>query len=191
MPAPRPSSSPRRASSSPEGSSGTASTPSTGGADLGAWRRASRGPRSASARGSSTPATARPGRLELLERMADYLGDLEEAVRPLALRPSLSARDVASLRKAVARKHRGLAPPRRARREPARRARPPPRPPRRTASDGRLAAKGEWRPGRAAGRGSRWRAARRHRPPPSARGSPTRRIARPSPFFRTASGRPG
>ena len=38
--------------------------------------------------------------------MAGYLGDLEEAVRPLALRPALSVRDVAALRRAVAGKHR-------------------------------------------------------------------------------------
>jgi hypothetical protein len=52
------------------------------------------------------PGHGGPGGVELLERMADYLGDIEEAVRPLTLRPSLSVRDVESLGRSVARKHR-------------------------------------------------------------------------------------
>ena len=36
--------------------------------------------------------------------MSDYLGALEEAVRPLAFRPSLSARDVSTLRQTLVRK---------------------------------------------------------------------------------------
>lgn len=79
--------------------------PATRGADLGAWRRALQDlgrlrPRVV------YPGHGPPGGPELLVAMVGYLGDLEEAVRPLALRPSLSVRDVAALRKTVARKHR-------------------------------------------------------------------------------------
>jgi glyoxylase-like metal-dependent hydrolase (beta-lactamase superfamily II) len=77
--------------------------PVTGGADLGAWRRTLAdlkrlGPRVV------YPGNGESGTAELLDRMSDYLGALEEAVRPLAVRGSLSARDVSSLRQALVRK---------------------------------------------------------------------------------------
>lgn len=79
--------------------------PSTRGSDLGAWRRVLEDlgrlrPRVV------YPGHGSPGGPELLANMAGYLGDLEEAVRPFALRPSLSARDVAALRRAISRKYR-------------------------------------------------------------------------------------
>lgn len=79
--------------------------PVTGGADLGAWRRAlaellKLGPRVV------YPGHGEPGTSELLVRMSEYLGNFEEAVRPLAARPSLARGDVAALRRAVARRYR-------------------------------------------------------------------------------------
>lgn len=77
--------------------------PVTGGADLGAWRRTLAelrrlGPRIV------YPGYGEPGTAELLDRMSDYLAALEEAVRPLAFRGSLSSRDVSALRQALVRK---------------------------------------------------------------------------------------
>jgi glyoxylase-like metal-dependent hydrolase (beta-lactamase superfamily II) len=74
--------------------------PVTGGSDLGAWRRAlvalkRLGPRVV------YPGYGEPGTVELIDRMSEYLGDLEEAVRPLAVRSSLSTRDVAAARKGL------------------------------------------------------------------------------------------
>lgn len=79
--------------------------PATDGADLGAWRRALArlrrlGPRVV------YPGYGAPGSAELLDRMSVYLRDLEEAVRPLAYRSDLSAREVGSLRKGFVRAHR-------------------------------------------------------------------------------------
>lgn len=79
--------------------------PATAGADLGAWRRALAelrhlGPRLV------YPGYGEPGTAELLARMSDYLEALEESVRPLAFRPSLSARDVSALRQVLARRNR-------------------------------------------------------------------------------------
>lgn len=79
--------------------------PATRGADLGAWRRAlaalSRlGPRIV------YPGYGEPGTAELLSRMSDYLGGLEEAVRPLAVRATLSRGDVSGLRRAWTRRNR-------------------------------------------------------------------------------------
>lgn len=84
--------------------------PVTGGADLGAWRRRLAelrrlGPRLV------YPGYGEPGTAELLDRMSDYLGALEEAVRPLAFRPSLSPRDVANVRQALTRRNRDWALP--------------------------------------------------------------------------------
>lgn len=79
--------------------------PVTRGADLGAWRRALAelkhlGPRLV------YPGYGEPGTAELLARMSDYLEALEESVRPLAFRPSLSARDVSALRQVLVRRNR-------------------------------------------------------------------------------------
>jgi glyoxylase-like metal-dependent hydrolase (beta-lactamase superfamily II) len=79
--------------------------PVTGGSDLGAWRRALAalkrlGPRVV------YPGYGEPGTAALIDRMSEYLRELEEAVRPLAFRSDLSAREIASLRKGLARTHR-------------------------------------------------------------------------------------
>ncbi len=79
--------------------------PDTAGADLGAWRRTLAGLGRLGAR-VVYPGHGEPGGAELLDRMAEYLGDLDEAVRPLAFRSALSARDLAGLRKGIVRKHR-------------------------------------------------------------------------------------
>lgn len=84
--------------------------PVTGGADLGAWRRRLAelrrlGPRLV------YPGYGEPGTGELLDRMSDYLGALEEAVRPLAFHPSLSPRDVAGIRQSLTRRNRDWALP--------------------------------------------------------------------------------
>ena len=78
--------------------------PVTGGSDLGAWRRALAslkrlGPRVV------YPGYGEPGTAALIDRMSEYLRELEEAVRPLAFRSDLSAREIASLRKGLARAH--------------------------------------------------------------------------------------
>jgi glyoxylase-like metal-dependent hydrolase (beta-lactamase superfamily II) len=79
--------------------------PVTGGADLGAWRRALSGLKRLAPR-VVYPGYGEPGTVELVDRMSAYLGSLEEAVRPLAFRSGLSARDLAGLRKSLAGKHR-------------------------------------------------------------------------------------
>jgi glyoxylase-like metal-dependent hydrolase (beta-lactamase superfamily II) len=78
--------------------------PVTGGADLGAWRRALErlerlGPRKV------YPGHGDAGTAELLDQMSGYLGRLQEAVRPYASRSALSARDIASLRRGLRRNH--------------------------------------------------------------------------------------
>jgi hypothetical protein len=52
------------------------------------------------------PGHGEPGTVELIERMSEYLGALEEAVRPFAIRSVLSDRDVVSLRRGLARRYR-------------------------------------------------------------------------------------
>jgi glyoxylase-like metal-dependent hydrolase (beta-lactamase superfamily II) len=79
--------------------------PVTGGSDLGAWRRALSslkrlGPRVV------YPGYGEPGTAALIDRMSEYLRELEEAVRPLAFRSDVSAREIASIRKDFARTHR-------------------------------------------------------------------------------------
>lgn len=79
--------------------------PVTGGSDLGAWRRALAslkrlGPRVV------YPGYGEPGTAALIDRMSEYLGGLEEAVRPLAVRSTLSGRDVATARKGIVRARR-------------------------------------------------------------------------------------
>lgn len=76
--------------------------PVTGGSDLGAWRRALSslkrlGPRVV------YPGYGEPGTVALIDRMSEYLRELEEAVRPLAFRSDLSAREIAALRKGLTR----------------------------------------------------------------------------------------
>lgn len=72
--------------------------PVTSGADLGAWRRALATLRRLAPR-IVYPGHGEAGGSALLERMSDYLGTLEEVVRPLALRSALSRRELATLRK--------------------------------------------------------------------------------------------
>lgn len=79
--------------------------PETGGADLGAWRRALSGLRRLAPR-LVYPGYGEPGAADVIDRMSEYLGAVEEAVRPLAFRSALSARDLALLRKGLVRKHR-------------------------------------------------------------------------------------
>lgn len=79
--------------------------PVTGGEDLGAWRRvlgalARLRPRVV------YPGHGEPGTASVLEGMSAYLGALQEAVRPLASRSSLSAREVAAARNAFSRMRR-------------------------------------------------------------------------------------
>lgn len=76
--------------------------PVTGGADLGAWRRTLAslkrlGPKAV------YPGHGEPGSVRLLDDMSAYLAAVEEAVRPLAARSALSARDLSSLRRGFAR----------------------------------------------------------------------------------------
>ena len=52
------------------------------------------------------PGHGGPGGPALLEEMSTYLGTLEEAVRPLAFRSGLSARELSSLRRSLVRKRR-------------------------------------------------------------------------------------
>jgi len=77
--------------------------PVTRGEDLGAWRRELAGLKRLRPR-VVYPGHGEPGGVELLDGMAAWLETLEEAVRPLASRSSLSARDVASLRAGLVRK---------------------------------------------------------------------------------------
>lgn len=79
--------------------------PVTGGADLGAWRRTLA---SLKRLGPKTvyPGHGEPGRVSLIDAMAGYLAAVEESVRPLAARSTLSARDLSSLRRSLARTHR-------------------------------------------------------------------------------------
>ena len=79
--------------------------PVTGGSDLGAWRRALAGLKRLGPR-VVYPGYGESGTAELIDRMSEYLRELEEAVRPFAFRSGLSAREVASLRKGVVRAHR-------------------------------------------------------------------------------------
>lgn len=79
--------------------------PETGGADLGAWRRALSGLKRLGPR-IIYPGYGEPGTTELIDRMSEYLGSLEEAVRPHAFRSGLSLREVAALRRGLTRKHR-------------------------------------------------------------------------------------
>jgi len=79
--------------------------PVTDGSDLGAWRRALAGLKRLAPR-VVYPGYGEPGTAALIDRMSDYLRELEEAVRPLAFRSSLSAREIASLRKGLVRSHR-------------------------------------------------------------------------------------
>jgi len=79
--------------------------PVTGGSDLGAWRRALAGLKRLGPR-VVYPGYGEPGTVALIDRMSEYLRELEEAVRPLAFRSGLSAREIASLRKGLARTHR-------------------------------------------------------------------------------------
>ena len=79
--------------------------PVTGGSDLGAWRRALAGLKRLGPR-VVYPGYGEPGTVALIDRMSEYLRELEEAVRPLAFRSDLSAREIASLRKGLARTHR-------------------------------------------------------------------------------------
>ena len=74
----------------------------TSGADLGAWRRALATLRRLAPR-VVYPGHGEPGGPALLDRMSDYLGAIEEAARPLALRSALSRRDMAALRKGLLR----------------------------------------------------------------------------------------
>lgn len=79
--------------------------PTTEGFDLGAWRRVLAdlkrlGPRLV------YPGHGDPGTVELIDRMAEYLGALEEAVRPFAFRSALSPREGSALRRAFARARR-------------------------------------------------------------------------------------
>jgi glyoxylase-like metal-dependent hydrolase (beta-lactamase superfamily II) len=79
--------------------------PVTDGADLGAWRRALAGLKRLGAR-LVYPGHGEPGTADLLDRMSDYLGGVEEAVRPFASRGSLTSRDVSAVRQAIVRRHR-------------------------------------------------------------------------------------
>ena len=79
--------------------------PVTGGSDLGAWRRTLAGLRRLGPR-VIYPGYGEPGTAELIDRMSEYLGALEEAVRPFAFRSGLSARDLVSIRKSLVRTHR-------------------------------------------------------------------------------------
>jgi glyoxylase-like metal-dependent hydrolase (beta-lactamase superfamily II) len=79
--------------------------PVTGGSDLGAWRRALAGLKRLGPR-VVYPGFGEPGTVALIDRMSDYLRELEEAVRPSAFRSDLSAREIASLRKGLVRTHR-------------------------------------------------------------------------------------
>lgn len=79
--------------------------PETDGADLGAWRRVlarlkGLGPRRV------YPGYGEPGAARLIDQMSEYLRELEEAVRPLAARSDLSAREIGSVRKGLVRAHR-------------------------------------------------------------------------------------
>jgi glyoxylase-like metal-dependent hydrolase (beta-lactamase superfamily II) len=79
--------------------------PATDGADLGAWRRVlarlkGLGPRRV------YPGYGEPGTVSLIDRMSDYLRELEEAARPLAARSDLSTREIGSVRKSLVRTHR-------------------------------------------------------------------------------------
>ena len=79
--------------------------PVTGGSDLGAWRRALAGLKRLGPR-VVYPGYGEPGAAVLIDRMSEYLQELEEAVRPLAFRSELSAREISSLRKGLVRTHR-------------------------------------------------------------------------------------
>ena len=180
----------RRGSCSPAVSSGTASTRSPGGSDLGAWRRALAslkrlGPRVV------YPGYGEPGTVALIDRMSEYLGELEEAVRPLAFRSDLSARESPPSGRASPELTGTGASPRSSTRAsepstPAFAAFSP------EESDALLlAAKGEAPPGPVEGRGSRWRAPRPPRRPPPVSGRRRAGSRGRPPFLSTASGRPG
>lgn len=79
--------------------------PITGGSDLGAWRRALAGLKRLGPR-VVYPGYGEPGTVGLIDRMSEYLRELEEAVRPLAFRSDLSTREIESLRKGLVRAHR-------------------------------------------------------------------------------------
>lgn len=79
--------------------------PETGGADLGAWRRTLTGLKRLRPR-TVYPGHGEPGSARLLDEMSELLVAVEESVRPLAAKSALSARDLASLRRALARTRR-------------------------------------------------------------------------------------
>jgi glyoxylase-like metal-dependent hydrolase (beta-lactamase superfamily II) len=79
--------------------------PVTGGADLGAWRRTLAGLKRLGPK-TVYPGHGEPGNARLLDEMSEYLAAVEESVRPLAPRSTLSARDLSSLRRSFARTHR-------------------------------------------------------------------------------------
>ncbi len=79
--------------------------PETGGADLGAWRRTLAALKRLQPR-TVYPGHGAPGPARLLDEMSDYLAAVEESVRPFAATSALSARDLASLRRSLARTRR-------------------------------------------------------------------------------------
>lgn len=79
--------------------------PVTDGSDLGAWRRALAGLKRLGPR-VVYPGYGEPGTVALIDRMSDYLSDLEEAVRPLAFRSKLSTGEITNLRKGLVRTRR-------------------------------------------------------------------------------------
>ena len=79
--------------------------PVTGGADLGAWRRTLASLKRLGAK-TVYPGHGEPGRVSPIDAMAGYLASVEELVRPLAAKSTLSARDLSSLRRSLARTHR-------------------------------------------------------------------------------------
>lgn len=79
--------------------------PETRGADLGAWRRTLAVLKRLRPR-TVYPGHGEPGTARLLDDMSELLVAVEESVRPLAAKSALSARDLASLRKGLARTRR-------------------------------------------------------------------------------------